>query len=531
MRPPDFPHAEHRRTLTIAFGLSMAPFVGLALGRFGYALLLPDMRADLDWTYGAAGALGSVNAVGYLVGALTTTVAVRVIGTRRLIVLSVVVSALSFALSALAGSWSTLALLRFAAGVTGGWCYIVGAQVAGALPAGIRRRDALFGVYFGGMGLGILASGAALPVVVASGGWRWGWWALTALGAVAAAALTVALRHLGAPSPTQEPDWPTYGLRVLAPLLVSYFLFGLGYIAYMTFAFAYLAALDASTGAAAAQWMTLGAAAFVASFLWPRLLSRMRGGRALAAILTVQAGATAVLAAGDALPVILLSSALFGLTLSSVAGAVAAIARAVVPAAALLRALSALTVVFAVGQVAGPGLTGAISDRVGLRAGLLTSAAVLLLGAAFATRQTDDPGARAFPRLLRPSGVPDVKARQLLATPMFATLTPRQVRWLAGVADQMYFPAGTRIDTIGSYTAWIYVVLDGEVSCVPEIGANRPRPRHLLLTISEARVLILDRRWLGAVDRMIPGLAAQVSVHGTVGADLAPADQAGRSVS
>lgn len=203
----------HRKAWAIAFGLSMAPFVGLALGRFGYALLLPDMRTDLRWSYGDAGALGSANAIGYLLGALTTTVAVRVAGARRLVLVSVVLSAACFAFSALAGSWISLALLRIAAGITGAWGYIVGAQLASALPAGTRQRDALFGVYFGGMGLGILASGVAIPWAVTSGGWRTGWWALSALGLAAAVALAVALRGLGAVSPPDRPARITDGGR------------------------------------------------------------------------------------------------------------------------------------------------------------------------------------------------------------------------------------------------------------------------------------------------------------------------------
>ena len=37
---------------------------------FAYALLLPPMRADLAWSYTTAGAMNTVNAVGYLAGAL-----------------------------------------------------------------------------------------------------------------------------------------------------------------------------------------------------------------------------------------------------------------------------------------------------------------------------------------------------------------------------------------------------------------------------------------------------------------------------
>ena len=41
--------------LGIVLGLAMGPAVGLGLGRFAYALLLPAMRLDLGWSYAAGG--------------------------------------------------------------------------------------------------------------------------------------------------------------------------------------------------------------------------------------------------------------------------------------------------------------------------------------------------------------------------------------------------------------------------------------------------------------------------------------------
>ena len=48
----------------------VAAAVSGGLGRFSYALLLAEMRADLAWSYVTAGAMNTVNAVGYLGGAL-----------------------------------------------------------------------------------------------------------------------------------------------------------------------------------------------------------------------------------------------------------------------------------------------------------------------------------------------------------------------------------------------------------------------------------------------------------------------------
>ena len=86
MHAPDRPqpYAHPARLILI---LSLAPTIGLGIGRFAYALVLPDMRDSLGWSYSAAGFLNTVNAAGYLGGALVAAAIVkrncRHSGTRR----------------------------------------------------------------------------------------------------------------------------------------------------------------------------------------------------------------------------------------------------------------------------------------------------------------------------------------------------------------------------------------------------------------------------------------------------------------
>jgi len=57
--------------------LSLAAMVGIGIGRFAYALVLPDMRDSLHWSYSAAGFMNTVNAAGYLAGALIASRLIR----------------------------------------------------------------------------------------------------------------------------------------------------------------------------------------------------------------------------------------------------------------------------------------------------------------------------------------------------------------------------------------------------------------------------------------------------------------------
>ena len=77
--PPNAPRppAHPARLILI---LSLAPTVGLGIGRFAYALVLPDMRDALVWSYSAAGFMNTINAAGYLVGALLASRLIRRFG-------------------------------------------------------------------------------------------------------------------------------------------------------------------------------------------------------------------------------------------------------------------------------------------------------------------------------------------------------------------------------------------------------------------------------------------------------------------
>lgn len=50
----------------------MGAALSLGITRFSYGLLLPPMRDDLNWSYTLAGGMNTVNALGYLLGALAT---------------------------------------------------------------------------------------------------------------------------------------------------------------------------------------------------------------------------------------------------------------------------------------------------------------------------------------------------------------------------------------------------------------------------------------------------------------------------
>jgi MFS family permease len=87
-------------------------------------------------------------------------------------------------------------------------------------------------------------------------------------------------------------------------------------------------------------------------------------------------------------PVALVSGLLFGAVFLSVVASTTALVRHNLPDAQWASGISAFTIVFALGQIVGPTVTGWISDGAGgLARGLVASAVALWIGAALAWRQ------------------------------------------------------------------------------------------------------------------------------------------------
>lgn len=379
--------------LPAALGLAMGPAAGLGLGRFAYALLLPAMRANLHWSLATAGAINTANAAGYLAGAVTAVPLARRFGTRQAFLAGLIVTTVSLLGTAASGDTLALMSLRLLAGAAAGVSFVAGAGLAAELGSGDSPRRAawLLGGYFSGGGAGIVVSGLAVPPLLAAttaaSGWRWGWVLLAGLSAVAVAAsipAVLACREPPAP-PAAKRRWPA---RRLMPVIASYALFGVGYIAYMTFIVAFLTRHGARPGEISSFWVVLGAAAIAGGFAWPPLIARLRGGRALATVLAVVTiGALLPLVSGSAV-VALASAVLFGASFLAVVIATTAVARRSVAQHYWTPAIGTLTVAFAIGQCFGPVLAGALSDGpAGLRLGLTLSAGVLAAGAIVALAQ------------------------------------------------------------------------------------------------------------------------------------------------
>ncbi len=401
--------ASRRDVLRQALAQALGAAVSLGLARFSYALLLGPMRDDLGWSYFTAGAMNTANAAGYLLGALLTPRWIARHGPKTALVGGGLAAAVLLALHAGVRADALLAGLRLLCGLASAATFVAGGLLAARLAsraAGLVSPGLVLGLFYGGTGLGIIVSAGLVPLFIGSGaaavstaGWASGWasrwasgWAAAWLALGAVAGLLTWLMHRGtqADAPAAAATQVTLPVpwRRLGFALAGYFLFGLGYIGYMTFIVTLLRQQQLGSAAITAFYSTLGLGVVASSWLWAGLLQRWHGGQPMALLNALLALAT-LLPVLSAHPVaVFASGALFGAVFLSVVAASTAVVRHNLPPAAWAQGITGFTVVFALGQIAGPSLVGLIADGPGgLRRGLAVSAAVLALGAVLAWRQ------------------------------------------------------------------------------------------------------------------------------------------------
>ena len=167
--------------LRVALVLSLAAAVSLGITRFAYGMLLPPMRDDLGWTYTLAGAMNTANAVGYLLGALSAPWLMRRFTAPHVLVAGTLVAGGFMAASGFFTQASPLLLQRLLAGVASAWVFVAGGVLAARLGTWYPRHSGLLlGVFYGGVGWGIVLSAVAVPVILqthahVAHGWQWAW--------------------------------------------------------------------------------------------------------------------------------------------------------------------------------------------------------------------------------------------------------------------------------------------------------------------------------------------------------------------
>ncbi|OWW18905.1 YbfB/YjiJ family MFS transporter [Noviherbaspirillum denitrificans] len=382
-----------RHPLLTALALSFGAAISLGISRFSYALLLPPMRADLQWSYLLAGAMNTANAFGYFVGALLTPALMRRLNAQAALVGGAVLTGIFMLLSGFVTEAAVLLLQRVLAGVASAFIFISGGLLAARLGAQHPKHAGfLIGLYYGGTGFGITLSALLVPATLESAShtahpWQWAWLVLGAVCLVMTLLMALPARQVDGAA-TAAAGAIHFRVREFAFGLAGYFMFGVGYIGYMTFIIALLKEQGMQAPSITLFYAMLGLAVVASSRIWARMLDHFKGGQALAILNGLLAIATLLPVLTSAPVAVFASGILFGAVFLSVVASTTALVRHNLPSQAWSSGISGFTTVFAFGQIVGPTIVGWISDGGGgLQRGLVFSAVALVAGALLASRQ------------------------------------------------------------------------------------------------------------------------------------------------
>ncbi|WP_028231456.1 MFS transporter [Paraburkholderia mimosarum] len=175
------------------------PLLALAVAAFGIGTtefvimgLLPDVARDLSVSIPAAGMLVSAYALGVTIGAPIVAIAVANVPRKQALMRLIGIFIVGNLLCALAPNYSILMAARIVTAFCHGAFFGIGSVVAAGLVAPNRRAQAI-ALMFTGL---TLANVLGVPLGTALGqiaGWRTTFWAVTAIGVLAAAVLQVCL--------------------------------------------------------------------------------------------------------------------------------------------------------------------------------------------------------------------------------------------------------------------------------------------------------------------------------------------------
>lgn len=374
----------------VAIGSGAGMLVGMGLGRFSFAAMIPALVEAGQLTAVQAGRIGMVNLLGFFIGVAVSVRVQQWLRVRPVLICALFGACLALAASALPWGVVWLAAWRAVVGLATGIIMALGITLVAAT-APIDRRPAGAGYMYGGVGIGILISGTAVPRLLSYGIME-AWIGLAVFSLVAAVAATWGWSAVG-PNTLARP---TTGIVMRSPwvgdarwrlfaLLVANLLFSMSIVPHTLYWVDYVSrglGLGIETGGL--HWSLVGVMSIVGPGIATWLASRIGTHAAVVVAFLLIGFGVAAPAVVTASPILIASSALFGAQ-PGLAALLTARARDLVEADAVPRLMRAMILANATGAVLGGLAMPWIYDLGGRHAPLFLIAGGALLVSALLT--------------------------------------------------------------------------------------------------------------------------------------------------
>lgn len=341
-----------RQHIEVLFGGVLLLIVAMGISRFAFTPILPFMRNDEGFSFEIAGYLASSNYIGYFVGALGAGFIYR--NKKYFLLFNVLFNVLSIILMGLTHMFWVWILLRFIAGATGGFIFVLTSSIImDYLASNLLTRWS--GYLFTGIGLGIAISGLLVPLIEGTFSWEGTWLGLGILSTLFFINTIFLWRKITIHDGVKvEKSNDTKIFQGFMPwLVIAYGLEGLGYIITGTFLVDIIYNIDSLRSFASYSWVVAGIAAAPAAPIWMAMISKLSTVKVLSVAYILQVSGILLPVISQSVWSVLLSAFLFGLTFVGIVSLSTAYARELFPRQSG-TVVSVLTTAYALGQIIGP---------------------------------------------------------------------------------------------------------------------------------------------------------------------------------
>jgi len=342
----------------------LALVIAMGIARFAYTVILPYMQEEFAFSNATAGFLATSNYLGYFLGALLASKMALQNRKVRLLRWGLVISIVTTAMIGAFPLFSLWYIMRFISGIASAFVFVVASSIVLDRLAS-ENRSHLSGLFYSGVGLGIMLSSLVVSKLNKLYQWDGTWIGLALLCSglflfiwffiQEEVPLQLTSSHLKPISNTATPprNWIVW-------LIIAYGLEGLGYIVTGTFIVSIAESSKNFHGSATTVWLIVGIAASPSCIIWSYLGKKIGIIKSLMIAMCIQSFGI-ILPVFEENSVLLFTSAfLFGATFMGITTLATTLARQIVPNNSN-RVIGLLTASYAFGQVLGPALAGILA--------------------------------------------------------------------------------------------------------------------------------------------------------------------------